>query len=162
VVAQEFLVRAAAPFLAMAVLSLVPVAVEWRRVRREPSEMPQLSNPTQLKSAILLGAMYAIVLLALAATREFLGHFGEPALYVVAAVSGLTDVDAVTLSTARMARTDPVIAAQGWRLILVAAMSNLGFKACVAGLIGGRALLRQIALLFSVPVIGGVILLWLW
>jgi len=162
VVAPEFLARAAAPFLVLAVLSLVPVLVEWRRVRQGPSEPPQLRNPTQLKSAILLGAMYAIVLLGLAAAREFLGHFGEQALYVVAAVSGLTDVDPITLSTARMARTDPMIAAEGWRLILVAAMSNLGFKACLAGLIGGRALLRQVALLFSVPVIGGFLLLWLW
>jgi uncharacterized membrane protein (DUF4010 family) len=162
VVAPEFLKRAAAPFLILAVLSLAPVLVEWRRARREPSEMPQLSNPTQLRSAILLGVMYAIVLLALAATREYLGHFGEQALYVVAGVSGLTDVDAITLSTARMSRTDPMIAVEGWRLILVAAMSNLGFKACMAGLIGGRSLLRRVALLFSVPVIGGVLLLWLW
>jgi len=162
VVAPEFLVRAAGPFLVLAVLSLVAVLVEWRRVRGEPSEMPQLSNPTQLKSAILLGVMYAIVLLAMAATREFLGHFGGQVLYVVAGISGLTDVDAITLSTARMSRSDPMIAVQGWRLILVAAMSNLGFKACMAGLIGGRSLLRPITLLFSVPVIGGVLLLWLW
>lgn len=84
------------------------------------------------------------------------------ALYVVAGVSGLTDMDAVTLSTARMSKADPMIAAEGWRLILVAALANLGFKTAVAGLLGGRRLLCRIALLFSVPVVGGLVLLWLW
>lgn len=162
VVAPESLVRDAAPFLILAVLSLAAVLFEWLRVQRQPAEMPPLRNPTQLRSAILFGVVYAVVLLAMAATREFLGHFGEQALYVVAGVSGLTDVDAITLSTARMSRTDPMIAVHGWRLILVAAISNLGFKACMAGLIGGRSLLKPVLLLFSVPVIGGALLLWLW
>jgi uncharacterized membrane protein (DUF4010 family) len=162
VVAPDFLVHAAAPLLILAVVSLVPVLVAWHSIRQEPHDMPPLGNPTQLKSAILLGLMYAIVLLAMAATREYLGRLGGQALYVVAGLSGLTDVDAITLSTARMSRTDPTIALEGWRLILVAALANLGFKAGVAGLVGGRALLRHLALLFSVPVIGGLLLLWLW
>jgi uncharacterized membrane protein (DUF4010 family) len=162
VVAPEFMVRAAPPFLILAVISLAPVLVAWHRVQGEPREMPRLGNPTQLKSAILLGAVYAIVLLALAATREYLGSAGGQALYAVAGVSGLMDIDAVTLSTARMSKADPMIAAEGWRLILVAVLANLGFKAAVAGLVGGRRLLCQIAVLFSVPVVGGLVLLWLW
>mgnify|MGYP000653397018 CR=1 FL=1 len=40
-------------------------------------------------------------LLAVAAARE---HLGEGGLYAVAAVSGLTDVDAITLSSAQLVR----------------------------------------------------------
>jgi hypothetical protein len=55
-----------------------------------------------------------------------------------------------------------VIAAEGWRPILVAALANLGFKAAVAGLLGGQRLLCWIAILFSAPVVAGVVVLWLW
>ena len=161
VVAPESLVHAAIPLLVLTGVSLLTVLIGWRRARREPCEMPDLGNPTQLKSAVFLGVMYAIVLLALAATREYLGKSEGQALYVVAGLSGLTDVDAVTLSTARMAKTDPLIAAEGWRMIVVAALSNLMFKTGVAWLLGGRTLLRQVALLFSIPAATSLLLLGL-
>jgi uncharacterized membrane protein (DUF4010 family) len=71
-------------------------------------------------------------------------------------------MDAITLSTARMSMTDPMIASDGWRLIVVAAMANLVSKAGIAGLLGGRRLLARIALLFAIPMLGGAVLLvWL-
>jgi uncharacterized membrane protein (DUF4010 family) len=162
VVAPDFLVHAAAPFLILAGASLLTVVFVWRRVPRQRTEMPALGNPTQLRSAVFLGLMYAVVILALAAAREFLGRSGGQALYLIAGLSGLTDVDAITLSTARMSRTDLLVAAEGWRLIVVATLSNLAFKAVVAGLVGGRILLWHLAPLFSVPIIAGLLLVWLW
>ena len=111
------------------------------------------------RTATLAIPWYALVLFALAAAKMYAGSQG---LYVVAGLSGLTDMDAITLSTARMAQSDPAIAADGWRLIVVAALANLVFKALLAGLLGGRQLLVRIAVLFAVPAIGGVAMLWLW
>lgn len=122
-------------------------------------EEPEPENPTQLKSALFFGVMYAVVLFALAAARKYLG---DEALYVVAGLSGLTDMDAITLSTARMFKSDPVAFATGWRLIIVAALANLVFKAGLIGVFGNRRLLGQIALLFAVPMIGGLLLIFLW
>ncbi len=68
----------------------------------------------------------------------------------------------VTLSTAELARGDPEIAADGWRLIVVAALANLVFKVCLAGLMGGRRLLGQLVLPLAIPLAGGALLLWLW
>jgi len=140
-------------------LTMIPALFIWYRVRREPSPMPEQENPTQLKSAVLFGGMYAVVLFALAAVRQYMG--GE-ALYGVAALSGLTDMDAITLSTARMAKNDPWIASEGWRLILTAAVANLVFKAMLVGMLGNRRLLGQIAILFLLPVLGGVTLIFTW
>ena len=69
--------------------------------------------------------------------------------------SGLTEMDAITLSTARMSISDPLVAADGWRMIVVAAMANLVSKAGIAGLLGGWRLLGRIALLFAIPMLGG-------
>jgi uncharacterized membrane protein (DUF4010 family) len=159
VVAPGFLVTAAPPVLVLAILTLVPSLVLWFRVHREPSPMPEQGNPTQLKSAVMFGGMYALVLWALAAAKTYAG--GE-AMYVVALLSGLTDMDAITLSTARMFRTASPVDVEGWRLIIVAALANLAFKAGVVGLIGHRRLFKQIAMLFALPLVGGIVLIFFW
>ncbi len=100
--------------------------------------------------------MYALVLFALEAARQYVGGQG---LFVVAGLSGLTDMDAITLSTAQMSAHDSAIAAGGWRLIVVAALANLVFKAAVAGMLGGRRLLGQLAMLFCLPIAGGIAML---
>ena len=155
-----FLFVAAPPICILAILTALPSLVIWYRIRRTPAPMPEQANPTQLKSAVFFGGMYALVLVALAAVKEYAG---DEYLYVVAGLSGLTDMDAITLSTARLVRdtqaTDPAIVIEGWRMILVASLANLAFKAGIVGLMANRRLLAQIALLFSIPILGGVLLL---
>ena len=159
VVSPEFLQTVVLPVAILMLLTMVPAMALWFRVRRRPSPMPQQTNPTQLKSAVVFGVMYAAVLLALAAAKHYWNGNG---LYAVAFFSGLTEVDAVTLSTARMSITVSSVASDGWRLIVVAAMANLISKAAIAGLLGGRQLLARIALLFAIPMLGGAALLALW
>ncbi|MHB8897706.1 MAG: MgtC/SapB family protein [Thermoguttaceae bacterium] len=156
VVSPRFLSASIVPIALLMLLTAAPAVVMWYRVRKLPSEMPKQANPTQLKSALIFAAMYALVLLALAATKA---HLGTRALYVVSAISGLTDMDAITLSTASMANRDPQMLANGWRMILVAALSNLVFKACLVGILGGKGLFLQVAFLFAVPMVGGILLL---
>jgi uncharacterized membrane protein (DUF4010 family) len=159
VVSRAFLYTAGPPVVVLMLLTMVPAFAAWYRVRKEPSQMPEQENPTQLKSALLFGGMYALVLFALAWAKEYVGN---EALYVLAVLSGLTDMDAITLATARMSKTDPTILHDGWRLIIVAAVANLAFKAGLIGMLGNRRLLRQILILFSIPVIGGILLVVLW
>jgi uncharacterized membrane protein (DUF4010 family) len=156
VVSPRFLATSAVPITLLMLLTALPAVIMWYRVRTEPSEMPEQKNPTQMKSALVFAVMYALVLLALAAARQ---HFGSNAMYVVSALSGLTDMDAITLSTADLANTDAQILADGWRLILVAALANLVFKAGMVGLLGGRRLFVEVSLLFCIPFLGGILLL---
>ena len=156
VVAPEFLKVVGPPVGVLMALTLLPSLALWYRVRRQSAQMPEQKNPTQLKSAIIFGLMYALVLWALAAAKYYAGSEG---LVVVAALSGLTDMDAITLSTARMSLADGQVAAEGWRLIVVASLANLVFKAGLAGALGGRRLWWQIVLLFSIPAAGGVAML---
>ncbi|MEA3340569.1 MAG: DUF4010 domain-containing protein, partial [Chloroflexota bacterium] len=155
-----FLRSVAPPIIILMLLTAVPSLILWLRVRREPAVMPKQENPTQLKSAVFFGAMYAFVLFALATTQQYAGDAG---LYVVAALSGLTDMDAITLSTARLARDgDPMILDDGWRMIVIASLSNMVFKTGIVAMMADRRLLWKIAMLFSLPMAGGLLLLWLW
>lgn len=156
VVAPPFLRLAGPPLLLMlacfAALAVASYAREWRG----STELPQQSNPSELKPALLFGLAYAVVLLAVAAAKE---HFGRGALYIVAALSGMTDMDAITLSTSRLVQAGRVDPATGWRLILVALMSNLVFKAGAVAVLGHRRLSVRIACLYALAMIAAVLLL---
>ena len=128
--------------------------VLWLRSRVRPPNAVQ-DNPSELKAAIVFGVMYAVVLFALAAAKHFCGGQG---LYVVAGLSGLTEMDAITLSTARLSLTDPTVAAEGWRMIVLAVMANMVSKASLAGILGGWRLWLRVALLFAIPMAGGAAL----
>ena len=62
VVAPEFLRSLAVPLGVLIVLTAIPTVVVWLGVRKEEVTIPEQENPTQLKSAVLFGAMYAAVL----------------------------------------------------------------------------------------------------
>ena len=159
VVSQEFLQTVFLPMAILMILTLAPALVLWFRVRREPAQMPEHQNPTQLKSALVFGVMYTAVLLALAVAKHYWPGHG---LFAVAFFSGLTETDAITLSTARMFANHQLIAPDGWQMIVVAVMANFVSKASIAGLLGGWRLFASVALLFAVPMLGGAALLMLW
>jgi uncharacterized membrane protein (DUF4010 family) len=157
VVHPSFLRHTAVPICIMMGLTAIPSLILWYHERHRPAQMPEQENPTQLKSALMFGAMYAIVLFALAIMQKY---YGQGGLYLVAALSGATDMDAITLSTARLARSgDQLVLADGWRMILIAIMSNLVFKAGIVAVMAGRKLFLRIALLFLIPFLGGVAML---
>ncbi|HWB02112.1 MAG TPA: MgtC/SapB family protein [Verrucomicrobiales bacterium] len=147
------------PVAAMLAACMVIAAVFYFSCRREKSEMPEQKNPAELKAAILFGALYAVVLVAVAAARE---RFGSAGLYTVAGLSGLTDMDAITLSSAQLAQAEAIDPSTAWRAILIAAMANFVFKFATVAAIGNRRLtIRMIPATGGALAVGGGIL-WLW
>jgi len=122
-------------------------------------KMPEPDNPAEFKSALVFGLLYGAILLAVAFANE---EFGGDALYVVAIISGLTDVDAITLSLSQLIKTDSLSVTSGWKLILLATLSNLVFKGIMAGVLGTKQLAKWITLTFGIAIIVGVFLIWLW
>mgnify|MGYP003630080343 FL=1 len=121
--------------------------------------MPEPENPAEFKSALVFGLLYGAILLAVAFANE---EFGDDALYIVAIISGLTDVDAITLSLSQLIKIDALNVSTGWKLILLASLSNLVFKGVMAGILGTKQLAKWIALSFGVAITVGIFLIWLW
>ncbi|MEK8080583.1 MgtC/SapB family protein [Pseudomonas sp. XK-1] len=123
----------------------------YRQAGSESEKSPEapLKNPFELGPALRFAALLALILLLIEAAQRWLGDAG---VYLVALVSGLADVDAITLSLARSSHTelDNQVAVQG---ILLAALSNSLVKAFLVALIGGR----QLALL-TLPVMAAGLL----
>jgi uncharacterized membrane protein (DUF4010 family) len=114
----------------------------WRQVGRRP-ELPELEmkNPTELRAALGFGVLYALVLLVAAWLSDIAGHAG---MYAVALASGLTDVDAITLSSLRLRASGALAAEQAATAICLAIGANIVFKSILATSIGGRDLARRI------------------
>ncbi len=159
VVSPRLLPHAAAPLSAFALLMLVAAAVVFPRVRRQPVALPEQENPARLKVALTFAALYAVIIFTVAAARD---HFGDRALYVIAGVSGLTDVDALTLSVANLFGNGTVSADEAWRSILLATLANLLFKIGAASVLGTALLRRYMLALGGSTLAVGVALLLLW
>jgi uncharacterized membrane protein (DUF4010 family) len=89
-------------------------------------------------------------------------HFSDRALYAVAVVSGLTDMDAITLSAAKMFRDEHISGEVAWRMILIGMMANLVFKAGAVAVLGTRKLALIVAALFGTTLVFGLGLLMFW
>lgn len=155
---KQVLVLTPPLFIMFILMSLISAAMYWHH-NGEAAEMPEQENPTELGSAIFFGLLYAGILLAVAAAKE---HLGDSGLYLIATISGLTDVDAITLSTGRMVSQSLLDPLTGWRLVLTAAIANLAFKAAATALLGDRSLFLRVGAAFGLASLGGIILIVFW
>lgn len=143
-------------FLMMIGLSVVLFYLINKKSKSD--DMPKPKNPAQLTSALMFGAIYAIILLAVAFTQQELGDKG---LYVAAFVGGLANKDAITLSLSKSIGSG-LDANFGWRLIVVASLSNFLFKIVLCAILGTKQLTKWMALFFGAAILGGLLILWLW
>jgi uncharacterized membrane protein (DUF4010 family) len=147
------------PLIASAIWVSTVAAIAFFILRKESEKMPEPDNPAELKSAIVFGLIYALISFATAAVKHY---FGNSALYGVAIVSGLTDMDAITLSLSRMAEASALEPANAWRLILAASLSNFIFKGVTASFLAGGRFGLKLAPFFAAAVAGGFVVIWLW
>jgi len=133
------------PLGAMALVALVAAAffhLRSRSVSASAAEVP-LHNPFSLTSAVQFALLFAAVLLGVAVAEE---HFPSGGSYVVAAIAGLTDVDAITLSVARLVRDGSTDTHTGVVSIVLAALSNTVVKCGVIVALASAALRWRIVL----------------
>jgi uncharacterized membrane protein (DUF4010 family) len=71
-------------------------------------------------------------------------------------------MDAITLSSSRLAASGGISAGTAWRAIVVAAIANLVFKAGLVAALGGSMLFKRVAILFAIEIVAGGVLLLVW
>jgi uncharacterized membrane protein (DUF4010 family) len=150
--------RLAGPLGAMALTSagIAFFMVRGASGKGKSGEGVSFRNPFELKSALAFGLLYALILFVAKAASVYVGPSG---LYASALVSGLADVDAITLSLTELHRagTSGSVAVTG---IVLAVATNTLVKAVIAALLGGRALgARVLVAMLGVLAAGGVGLL---
>ena len=151
VVERALVVPLLAPLAAFLVPAVVAAAWAWRRLPAAgPVPGVELDNPFRLGAAIRIALLFAVVLLGVRLAQL---HLPASGVYVVAAIAGATDVDAITLSLAREASAglDPRVAA---RAVVLACASNTLIKLGMALFLGDGAL-RRVCGVAAVVMLGG-------
>lgn len=134
------------------VFGLVVALYNWRQMSKATElYIPETTNPAELHTAISFGLLYMAVLLGSAWMADIAGSQG---LYAVALASGLTDVDAITLSSLRLFNLGQLSEHQTVTAIALAVLANLAFKFGMVAFIGGWALARQVAAGFGAIAFG--------
>ncbi len=139
----------APPLIGMTLLSLLPILAFWLR-RGAPLEAGalQVSNPLALGQALRFGLLLAVVMLVARIGAEI---FGSAGLLGVAAASGVADLNAITLSIARM-ELEQIGQRTALIAILIALTTNALFKTLLCATIAGPRLAWRIGLAQRRPV----------
>jgi uncharacterized membrane protein (DUF4010 family) len=156
VVNRALVAQVLVPFIAMGLAAGVAAWLFLRRGATQAKAAPKapdvpLKNPFSLTQASKFAAFFAVVLLVVELVQRYWPGRG---LYMVAALAGLTDVDAITLSMAEYAKTgDSQIAVNA---IVIAALTNTLVKCGMAATLGGPALRRPILIASAAIVASGL------
>ena len=107
----------------------------WLRLAHSETALPEIENPAEVRHALAFGAIYAVVLVAIAAFHDRAGAAG---VYTVAAFSGLADMDAVALSIYQFLAGGQLEPAAACRALVIALGANLLFKNGLVLVVAGR------------------------
>lgn len=111
-----------------------------RKAREGGTATVAITNPLDLWQAIQFGVLFGVIIFIAKAAQVFLGTAG---VYLSSFLTGLTDVDAITLSLAKLEGSTIAmhVAAHG---IILAVLTNTGVKALITA--AGSPQLRRHAL----------------
>lgn len=140
------------PCLLMLAVSLLAVWYYNRhRDKAGQTEALPLGNPLDLKNAVFFGFLYIGVTLFMYYSRQWLGDSGA---YISGMISGVADMDAITISTSKWAKMTSE-ADYGANIVAIAALSNTLFKATVATLRGHASMRKYMITGFGAVLLAG-------
>ncbi|TFH07435.1 MAG: MgtC/SapB family protein [Candidatus Atribacteria bacterium] len=159
VLSSELLARLWLPMIGAGGMGLVYCGVLLFFTREHASaEDVTLKAPFELGPALRFAAAYAIILVFSRGAQMLLG---DPGVYVSAAASGIADVDAITLSLARMTEAGTVGAGTASKAIVLAAMVNTSVKGGIVLALGAPSLRKSILPALALILIAGLGLAYL-
>jgi uncharacterized membrane protein (DUF4010 family) len=143
------------PVTIMAGLVYVPALYGFHRRAATTTRLASpMQNPLALRTAVMFGLLLSVVLLLGSALQA---RFGEIGVLVLAVVSGISDVDPITLSLGRMSQVDITVDVAAAGILLAASANNLT-KSAMAILVGGRAVALRVVLPLTASAAAGVTL----
>ena len=126
------------PVLLSAALIYLLAFVFWRQSKTDDSEsgQPHLRNPFHISSALQFGLFLVMIMLL---SHLMVHYFGNSGIYVLAAASGIADVDAITLSLTHMSLQQLPLDTAAYAILLAAVVNSI-IKTGIAFFAGHTAL----------------------
>ncbi|WP_029522002.1 MgtC/SapB family protein [Persephonella sp. KM09-Lau-8] len=149
--------------LPLVLLSLIYIVVlgfiffrKKEDIRKNSQQEIPFSNPFQISSALQFGLIYGVILFATKALNYYLGTKG---VFIASFLSGVIDVDAITLSLSNMAKQGSIENIIAAKSIMLAVVSNSIFKYLYIFLFGNKTLVKEMALITVITIVLGMVYL---
>jgi uncharacterized membrane protein (DUF4010 family) len=156
VVNPALLVTLLVPLASMMAAGIAVALYFWSK--KIPSKVElEVKDPFNLSPALKFGAFFAFILVI---SKVALLYLGDVGVYATSLLSGLADVDAITLSVATLAKTE-VSQNVAVDAIILAAISNVVAKTGMAAFFGSREFKQYMVLTSAVVMVVGIVILLL-
>ncbi len=143
-------------FIYIAVLSGIYLKKKEEITKESQQEIP-FTNPFQITSALQFGIIYAVVIFITKALQHF---YGEKGVFIASFISGVIDVDAITLSLSNLAKQGTLEKYIAVKSIILAVISNSIFKYIYITIFGNKEIIKNMAVFLVITLIfGGIFLL---
>lgn len=156
VVDSSLIDLSALPLVVMAVGGILAIA-RWAEKAEKPTKDAQvrLGSPLAIKPALFFGFIYTFAVFMIRALVSL--DLGEVSYILMGLISGVVDVDAVTLSMANLYKQDVVDSTMVWRVVVTAVLSNLVFKAVIAKASGSKEFFKRVGSVLIFMIVIGII-----
>ena len=137
-------------------VGLALALIGWNTKAEHDGIPAEPSNPLRLGVAIQMAVAFQVAMIAIAFVQK---RWGTPGIYTTAALLGLTDVDALTVSMSRREAALAVTTAA--HAIAIGILSNTFLKLTVVGVLGRSTFRRRAGLgLVALAAASAMGLLW--
>ncbi len=161
IIAPSLFDRLVWPLFAASIVAFAGAAWYARRSARAiedgGGEGLEPRNPLELKVAVPFGLLLAVVMVLARAFRDWLGETG---LYLLAAVSGLGDVDAITLSLASMIEPGEASASVVAAATVLAVATGTASKPVLVTAIGNLRMGLHVAVPLLAALLAAAAVIW--
>ena len=142
------------PLGVMAVVGYVSALFLWmRKTKTKKIKEIEFKQPFALAPAIKFGLFFALIILIARVAQLVAGSVG---LYFTSVLSGLADVDAITLTMSSLSATGKISSNVAATCIILAAASNTLVKAGIAWFLGEKKFAKYIAIIFALILVFGL------
>ncbi|MCM0147236.1 MgtC/SapB family protein [Photobacterium galatheae] len=157
VINTDLVAMVSLPLFMMMACFYLPAVWIWKRNPMEDYQAPTVKrNPLALPAALMFGVVLMVIVVLSHTLQEW---FGDTGTYVLSAVSGITDVDAITLALGRQSHIQLSIQTAALGIVLAACVNSV-VKMLMAWFIGSRTLGVYVVLPVMTSVVAAA--LWAW
>ena len=128
----------------------------WKKINAVELTGINLKNPFELKSALYFGLIFGAILLF---SKLAQSNFGDRGSYIVSFISGLTNIDAITLTMAQLSAKNTISSFVALNSIIIALFANLLFKGIIAIILGTKLMARYTTVGFGFFILTALLIL---
>jgi uncharacterized membrane protein (DUF4010 family) len=146
------------PLVLMGCIGFIGAYIMYKKIVFNSFKKLKVSSPFAILPALEFAGFFVLVIFL---SKLFSIILGSKGIYILSFFSGLTDVDAMTISLANLAKSGALsnhVASWG---IIIAAISNTLVKAGIAYSLGTREYGKLILILFGIIIFSGLLIVFI-